>query len=201
MRRIFLITHCEASHTVDGKVGGWFNSELTEQGKLQASQLLSKIDKLGFDIRHLTVYSSDLKRAVQTAQVLTKGTSKQPILDQRLREMSFGTHEGMAQAAHNKTMIPISSDENRLDHQICTDSESRRNVAERINEFVEELMRLDNDIVVVTHGFAATFFIAAFQKIDMSSMGYIHYKLEPGSITILEEDDLFRNRTISLLNG
>ena len=115
--------------------------------------------------------------------------------------MSFGTHEGMAQSQHKKSMVPISSDGNRLDHRICNGAESRRNVAERISAFVDEIMRFDKDIVVITHGFAATFFIAAFQKIDIISMGYINYRLEPGSISILEEDDLFRNRTISLLNG
>lgn len=201
MKRICLITHCEASHSVDGLVGGWFNSELTEKGKQQASQLSNKIDELGFNIRNSIVYSSDLKRAAQTAQILTKGTNTLPLLDQRLREMSFGTHEGMAQSEHNKIMIPINPNGNRLDHRICNGAESRRNVAERLCEFVDEIMRLDKDKVIVTHGFAATFFMAAFQKIDISSMGYINYKLEPGSISILEEDHLFRNRTISLLNG
>lgn len=201
MTRVCLITHCEASHSVEGKVGGWFDSELTELGKRQASQLPDKISEFGFDIRNLTVYSSDLLRAFQTAQILTNGTNKMPILDQRLREMSFGAHGGMKQSEHNKNMIPISPDGNRLDHLICNGAESRRNIAERIYEFVDEIMQSDEDKVVITHGFAATFFIAAFQKIAVSSMSYINYRLKPGSISILEEDDLFRNRTLSLLNA
>ncbi|MDY8137504.1 histidine phosphatase family protein [Aquimarina sp. 2201CG5-10] len=201
MKRICLITHCEATHTVDGRVGGWFNSDLTEKGKQQASQLPGKIRELGFDFQNLTVYSSDLKRATQTAQILTSGTNTPPILDQRLREMSFGTHGGMIQSEHNKIMIPVSPNGNRLDHQICKGAESRRNVAERICQFVDEIMQLEKDKIVVTHGFAATFFIAAFQKIEISSMGYINYMLNPGSISILEEDSIFRNRVVKLLNG
>ena len=73
--------------------------------------------------------------------------------------------------------------------------------AVRISEFVEEVMSTDDNLVVVTHGFAATFFIAAFQRIDIDSMGYINYKLSPGSISMLEVDDLFANRTVRLLNG
>ena len=42
MKRIGLITHCEATHSVDGKVGGWYNSELTIKGKQQAVELLGK---------------------------------------------------------------------------------------------------------------------------------------------------------------
>ncbi|WP_297695855.1 histidine phosphatase family protein [uncultured Eudoraea sp.] len=190
MKRICLITHCEATHSVDGRVGGWFDSELTEEGKRQASQLTNKIVELGFDIQTLKVYSSDLKRAAQTAQILTKGTNTQIFFDQRLREMSFGAHGGMMQSEHNKIMIPLSPDGNRLDHRICNGAESRRNIAERIYQFVDEIMVLDKDKVVVTHGFAATFFIAAFQNIDIASMGYINYRLNPGSVSILEEDNI-----------
>lgn len=200
MKRICLITHCEATHSVDGRVGGWFDSELTELGRQQASQLANDIAQLGFNVRNLPVYSSDLKRAAQTAQILTRGSNNLPVLDQRLREMSFGTHGGMIQREHNKIMIPINPDGNRLDHRICTGAESRREVAERIYKFVDEIIDLDKDKIIVTHGFAAIFLIAAFQKIEISSMGFINYKLDPGSISILEEDDLFRNRTISLLN-
>ena len=201
MKRICLITHCEATHSVDGRVGGWFDSELTVDGKRQASQLTNKISELGFDIRTLKVYSSDLKRAAQTAQILTNGINTPIIFDQRLREMSFGTHAGMLQSEHNKFMIPASPIGNRLDHRICDGAESRRNVAERIYQFVDEILLLEKDQIVITHGFTATFFIAAFQNIDISSMGYINYILHPGSVSILEEDNVFRNRTVKLLNG
>ncbi|MBT8218177.1 MAG: histidine phosphatase family protein [Bacteroidia bacterium] len=201
MKRICLITHCEASHSVDGKVGGWFDSELTKRGKKQANELPKKLEQLGFDIKSQTVFCSDLKRALQTAEILTRNTTIEPILEQRLREMSFGTHEGMNQDEHHKIMIPLSPTGNRLEHRICDGAENRRTVANRISDFLNEVLKLEKDIIIVTHGFAATFVIAVFQKIDVSSMGYINYKLKPGSISILEEDDLFKNRTVSLLNG
>ena len=201
MKRILLITHCQATHSVEGKVGGWFDSELTAEGKRQAALLIEKIAALGFDIQNSNVYSSDLKRAVQTAQILTEGTDIPITFDKRLREMSFGKHGGMEQGEHNKIMIPVGPNGNRLDHKICEGAETRRDVAERIGQFVDKIMALEKDAIVVTHGFAATFFIANFQKIDISSMGYINYRLNPGSVSVLEEDDVFRNRTVKLLNG
>lgn len=200
MKRICLITHCEASHTVSGKVGGWFNSELTERGKQQAAELPSRLIKLGFDIEQFNVYSSDLKRAQQTADILTKNTSVKPLLDHRLREMSFGSHGGIDQHVHQATMVPVSPTGNRLDHAICDGAETRRELAMRITEFITEAMQLEQDAMIVTHGFAATFVIAAFQQIEISSMGYISYSFKPGSISILEEDDLFKSRTVRLLN-
>ena len=201
MRRIYLITHCEASHSVDGKVGGWFDSELTSSGEKQAALLSKKIVDYGFNFEGSTMYSSDLLRAVQTAEILLKHSSAQLKLDKRLREMSFGTHEGMKQQDHNRIMVPTSAIGERLDHPICNGSESRRDVATRISKFVEEIMKTNHDKLVVTHGFAATFFIAAFQKVDIACMGHMNYKLNPGSVSILEEDDLFRNRSVILLNG
>lgn len=60
MKRLCLITHCEATHSIEEKVGGWFDSDLTLKGRQQASQLPSKVEKLGFDLDKLTIYSSDL---------------------------------------------------------------------------------------------------------------------------------------------
>lgn len=201
MRRICLITHCEASHSVDEKVGGWFNSTLTLNGEKQAALLSKRIADYGFNIDDSTAYSSDLLRAVQTAEILLKNSTTNLKLVNRLREMSFGTHEGMEQQEHNKIMMPKSPIGERLDHRICNGSETRRDVATRVSEFVEEVMKTSGDKLVVTHGFAATFFIAAFQKIDIESMGYMNFKLNPGSISILAEDDLFNNRSVNLLNG
>jgi len=90
MKRIVLIAHCEAAHSVDGKVGGWYNAELTKRGEQQAVEPIGKLDKLGFNIRNLDVYSSDLKRAAQTAQILTQNIGIEPILDQRLRNSNKG---------------------------------------------------------------------------------------------------------------
>ncbi len=194
MQTIFLITHCEATHSVEGKVGGWYDSELTERGKKQAQDLAVGLSKLT-DLNTLKIYSSDLRRAAQTAELLKK--NKQVIkFDERLREMSFGSHEGLSQSEHHQTMVPVDPNVNRLDHRICPGAESRREVAVRMNAFMEELIGHDKDALIVTHGFAATFVIAAFQNIDVNSQGYINYALKPGSILKLKTDDLFENRTV-----
>lgn len=199
--RIALITHSEASHTVEGKVGGWYDSALTENGKKQAIRLAAKLKAHNFDIDQSIVYSSDLKRAAQTAEIVTRHTNIIPVLDPRLREMSFSSHEGMSQEEHMKEMVPQSPTGDRLDHQICDGAETRRILATRVSEFINDVWTGKQDLILVTHGFAATFVIAAFQQIEISSMGFVNYKLNPGSLTILEEDDLFRNRTVRVLNG
>jgi len=200
MKKICLVTHAEASHSVEGKVGGWFDSSLTNKGISKATALREKILNLGFEIADLEIYSSDLRRAVQTATIISENSNSTLKLDSRLREMSFGSHEGMCQKEHDKIIIPFSPNGDRLNHKICDGAESRRDVGLRISEFVNEIMKKDGDVLVVTHGFAATFFIAAFQKLNIESMGYLAYKLKPGSVSVLVEDDFFKNRTLSILN-
>lgn len=200
MKRICLITHAQATHATDKLVGGWFNSNLTDKGQEQAKLLSSKVTEFGFDPSKLTTYSSDLNRAYQTAQLICAGSESKIVLEPRLREMSFGTHEGMPQQEHIELMQTPPPSGNRLDHRICPGAESRRDVATRVVDFVDSIMDSEEDVIIVAHGFSSSFVIAAFQKIAIESMAYIDYKLKSGSISILETDDTFHNRTIKLLN-
>ena len=201
MKNIYLVTHAEASHSIEEKVGGWYDSDLTDSGVAKASSLATKLEGFGAVLSEIAVYSSDLLRCKQTAEIIMASNSSAIEFDPRLREMSFGDNEGIDQLEHEKIMKPTCSGENRQDHRICTGAESRRELAERVKSFVDELMKVEGDALVVTHGFAATFVVAAFQNIEISSMGYVSYKFAQGSVSILVEDGLFKNRVLSLLNG
>ncbi|MCG7584593.1 histidine phosphatase family protein [Photobacterium sp. OFAV2-7] len=201
MKRICLVTHTEATHSIDKLVGGWYNSNLTEDGRSQAALLRDRVKEFGFKPSKLKTYSSDLNRAYQTAQIICSGNESQIVLDPRLREMSFGSNEGLPQNEHGQKIKFPPSKGNRLDHRICEGAESLRELATRVIEFVNSIMDEDGDAIIVAHGFSSSFVIAAFQKIDIESMAYIDYKLSSGSISILEVDAFFHNRSIKLLNS
>lgn len=201
MKKLYLVTHAEASHSIEGKVGGWYDSHLTDAGVLKAGSLAKKLESHGAILDELVVYSSDLLRCKQTAEIIMASSDEAIVFDCRLREMCFGDNEGIDQDEHEKIMRPTCPGINRLDHRICSGAESRRELAGRVNSFVEELMNIDGDALVVTHGFAATFVVAAFQNIEIDSMAYVSYRFTPGSVSVLVEDDLFKNRTLALLNG
>lgn len=200
MKKIYVVTHTEATHHIEKKVGGWFNSDLTEKGVSDANAIRIKLEDFGVDLNEISIYSSDLNRTSQTANIIAKERSGDIVYDSRIREMSFGDNEGMEQSQHNQIMKPTSDSGERHDHRICPGAESRRDVASRVVEFVSEVMNQTGDALIVTHGFSGSFVIAAFQCIEISSMGYIDYKLKSGSLSILESDDLFRNRSVKLLN-
>jgi probable phosphoglycerate mutase len=55
--------------------------------------------------------------------------------------------------------------------------------------------------VVITHGFALTFVIAAWIKMPIDALGYVSFRAASGSITVLREDDYFHNRQVAVLGS
>ena len=95
---LWLIRHGETTHNFERRIQGQFDSELTELGVAQAKKLAPRLAQQTFD----QVYSSDLKRAHDTAQLALPDADI--ILDKRLREISFGVLE-------DKTQDELSDDE------------------------------------------------------------------------------------------
>ncbi|WP_246490625.1 phosphoglycerate mutase family protein [Brevibacterium oceani] len=42
-RTLYLVTHPESRHHVEGRVGGWFDSSLTERGRSQARAIAAEL--------------------------------------------------------------------------------------------------------------------------------------------------------------
>lgn len=88
--RFILVRHCETDWNAAGRLQGHTDTELNENGKIQAHTLAREISPLGV---HRTI-SSDLKRAVQTADIVLRSLKVPVSFDARLREASFGALEG-----------------------------------------------------------------------------------------------------------
>jgi len=83
---LWLVRHGETTHSRDGILAGWVDIPLTERGAAQAEAVGPLLAGETFT----GVWSSDLRRAVQTA--LTAWGA--PVADPRLREINFGELEG-----------------------------------------------------------------------------------------------------------
>ncbi|MCO8270368.1 histidine phosphatase family protein [Actinoplanes sp. TRM 88003] len=83
-------THALTEDNENGFATGWLPGRLSERGRANAANM-------GRRRRHdgiAAVFSSDLRRSVETAQIAF-GNSQIPILyDWRLRECDFGAHNG-----------------------------------------------------------------------------------------------------------
>ncbi len=85
--RIYLVRHGKDQ---EGIRGGWSNQPLTEEGHRQARELAALID---FPVD--TIYSSDLLRAMQTAELLGEKLGLPIICRPEFRETNNGELAGM----------------------------------------------------------------------------------------------------------
>ncbi|MBF0594952.1 MAG: histidine phosphatase family protein [Candidatus Omnitrophica bacterium] len=89
MTKLYLIRHGQTDQGLNRKYCGARDVPLNETGCRQAAMLVERFKGCAID----AVVSSDLKRAVQTAQIVFKDAAI--IKRSRFREMDFGVIEGL----------------------------------------------------------------------------------------------------------
>jgi len=137
--RLWLIRHGTTESSDAGRLTGWSDPPLNARGREQAKRL-----KGHFHGRNLDgVWSSDLRRSVETAQII----SSRWVQDPRLRELDFGRLEGLVweevDAQLQEALLAF-------DGFRAPEGESVDELRDRLHSFLDELP--DGDHVIVTHG-------------------------------------------------
>lgn len=202
-RSLWLVTHAEATHHVDGLVGGWFDSALTAHGERDAAlvgQELRRRVRPGTDVE---VVSSDLRRARRTAEGVARALGVAPSFDARLREKSYGVAGGRPQAWLDARLVPPPPAGDRLRHDEGVDgAESWWTFACRVYAAVTDLLSRPRDHqVLVAHGGSGQLVVAAWLGVPVGASGYARFRLPPGSVTVLREDGRFHNREVTELGS
>jgi len=84
--RLILIRHGETEWNVEGRYQGQADPPLNQRGLAQAHQLAQKLRGVGLDV----LYSSPLRRALQTAQILAEALEVSLHTEPRLMEIHQG---------------------------------------------------------------------------------------------------------------
>ena len=198
MRTLYVVTHPEATHHVEGVVGGWHDSRLTPTGIRAAASIAQAVRAQIPDGAEVDLFSSDLQRTRQTAEQVTDLFGVKPILDRRLREKSYGEAEGRPQEWLDRRFVPPPAVGERMDHDEGVDgAETKAAWAQRIYTAMDEILRRPREHqIIVTHGGSLTFVVASWIKLPIESAGYASFRAPSGSITTLHEDDFFHNRQV-----
>lgn len=88
---IYIIRHGQTVWNKERKLQGSTDIELTEEGRKMASLTGQGMKGITFD----KVFSSPLKRAYETAQLIHAESNVVIEIDERIREVSFGEYEGL----------------------------------------------------------------------------------------------------------
>src|SRR5256885_9526342 len=90
--RVLAIRHGETAWNVDGRIQGQLDVPLNDTGRWQVHRLALAIADEGIS----AIYSSDLLRALETAQAVARGCDRPITTDVGLRERGFGVFEGLS---------------------------------------------------------------------------------------------------------
>jgi probable phosphoglycerate mutase len=200
VKEIFVVSHPEATHHVEDRVGGWFDSELTALGLDQARRIATA---LAASVQPgAKLYSSDLRRTTQTAATIGDLLQLQPSWMSELREKSYGVGEGKPDAWFRERFVPPPQSGERMDHdEGLTGAETKLQWAERVYAGMDKILADSSpQKVIVTHGGSATYVIARWIGMPIDSLSHVSFKVDSGSISRLIEDDYFHNRAVARLN-
>ena len=147
---LYIIRHGEtelnSKHVLQGRSDHALNFHGFDQGKKAANWLKSP----GITISK--VYSSPLKRAIQTAELVAEGATI--TTDERLLEMDYGPYEGMSLLKPKKEVLKFFSD--FANNPAPEGMEQLSDVVARTGEFVETIKEEceKEDILISTHAIA-----------------------------------------------
>lgn len=158
MTRIYLVRHAEAMGNVEEFFQGQTDCELSEKGKKQLELLAERFR----DIPIEAIYSSPLKRTIDTAEAVNKYHNLPIIRDKGLIEINGGVWEGKPWADLPK-LYPVEHDlwQNKMQDFYIADGERMTEVFERVKNAVNKIAA-ENDgrtIAVVSHGCALRNFL------------------------------------------
>jgi probable phosphoglycerate mutase len=149
--KLIAIRHGETEWNVQSREMGQLDSPLTDRGVLQASAIAKRLSGCRFE----ALYSSDLGRAIRTAQIISSATGREPLLDAGLRERNMGIFQGLTKAEMSAQFPQEYADYRRIGHtyRIPQGESGQERLGRSVRVLTEIAMRhVDQTVVVVTHG-------------------------------------------------
>ena len=187
MKTIFTVQHTQSQHHVNGMVGSWTNWDLTELGKQQADRIAAGL-KQELAGKEAVVYTSDLKRAKQTADRIAEQLQTVPVVKTELRERNLGRCCGKSVRWLREN---LECQERTIDDRLFSDAESRRDEWNRLKPFFDHVMEEDSEnIIIVSHGDLLSVFNAMFLGLPPESLNVCEiFGLAGGVSRLIVKDD------------
>lgn len=100
MTELIIVRHGETVWHAENRYAGSTDIAMTDRGHQQAAELADWAKSAGLS----AIWASDLRRARETAAPASRATGLEVRIDPRLRELDFGSGEGLTSAEMNVRM-------------------------------------------------------------------------------------------------
>jgi len=185
---IYITRHGKTIWNQEGRFQGRKNSDLTKDGIRDAYSLQVHIQDLNID----KIYSSPIKRAKQTTELIFSNRKEIPILyDDRIQEMGFGDWEGklISEIIEEDTLMYHNLWNHPLQFSGCPNGEDYQQVEKRVYAFLHQMIAENNkhSIFIVTHGMIYVTLMAYFKRLQIKDYPLINKKVVRGcSLTTIK---------------
>ncbi|KAI9839541.1 MAG: hypothetical protein M1819_002167 [Sarea resinae] len=189
-RHIWLSRHGESQYNLEGKIGG--DADLSERGEAYAEALPDVIRQSIAPGQKLTVWTSTLKRTIQTARYLRPEHGRQ-LPWKALDELDSGVCDGLTyeeiEAKYPEDFKARDDDKYNYRYR---GGESYRDVVVRLEPIIMELERTE-DILIVTHQAILRCIYAYFMNVPQERSPWMEVplhtviKLTPKAYNTIEE--------------
>lgn len=191
MKKLILIRHGQAETNIPGGTTGQISkAELTELGHRQAKAVA---ERLAQEIKgNYTLISSNLRRAQQTTEKISKAVGLEPVYTGELGEFNKGRASSMSTAEaklhYQPKTYPLS------EWRPYPESENWKEYYKRVANYMEELQQTTENTIIVAH--QGTLFNIVFWWLQLPEeyLDKIDLTFANTSITVLDttEDNLRR---------
>ncbi|WP_195938912.1 histidine phosphatase family protein [Romboutsia sp. 1001713B170131_170501_G6] len=182
----YIVRHGQTNWNILGKTQGHGNSDLTAKGEEQATCLGEALKEYPIDY----IYSSDLGRAIQTANLIGEKIGVKVKETPALREMGFGVWEGLLIDEIKQDYLETYNTWRNEPHLVNIEGgETLHLIKDRLEVFIKELNEKYNDkhILLVSHSVTVRVLLLAFLNSGMENIYRI--KQDNTALNIVEYRD------------
>ena len=181
MTKLILTRHGQTDWNREGRYQGQADPPLNSTGRQQAQALADRLADRSLE----AIYSSDLQRAFETAQIIAQRHGLPVRQDQRLREINQGEWEGLRieEIIARYPQIWAAFLDDPLQGQ-APGGEPPLLVAERVWAAVSDIAKLypTGTVLIVSHGFALATLLVRIYGVSFSQV----YSYIPNNAEIKE---------------
>ena len=185
--RILLLRHGETDWNLQGRCQGITDLDLNDRGKRQAMDVAAHLSTEKID----AIYSSDLKRALHTAEIIRQSHDLDVTVDSDFRELNHGELEGLTftdiRSFYPDFLTRWRSEPAQL---IVPGGERLVDVEQRIWKGMQRIASShssDERIVVVSHNFPILAILCRITGTPLND--YRAFRVEPCSLNHISYDN------------
>ncbi len=195
MAKLLLVRHGETEWNKEGLFQGQSNIDLNEKGVKQAEMLREYLNREKID----TIYCSDLKRAITTAQIIAMGRNLNLVPCSELREMNFGSLEGRNITECLEEPANANWWNGRDPNYPPPGGESVEQLTSRVCQFIKKINLFSEEtLMIVSHGGTVRSLICVLLEVDTKC--WWQFQVGHTSLSIIRTTPQ-RGAVLSLLNN